>query len=54
MELFKRPNTFQNLFQKQEIEDEDAIGDQKNHGVVICGHRGGCGTGEPENTLRAF
>ena len=39
-------NTFQNLFHKQQRGD--------SHGIVICGHRGGCGTSEPENTLRAF
>ena len=39
-------NTFQNLFHKQQPDD--------NHGIVICGHRGGCGPNEPENTLRAF
>ena len=39
-------NSFQNLFHKQKRGD--------SHGIVICGHRGGCGPSEPENTLRAF
>ena len=39
------PNNFENLFNKK---------DDSHHGIVICGHRGGCGTSEPENTLRAF
>ena len=39
-------NTFQNLFHRQQRED--------SHGIVICGHRGGCGPAEPENTIRAF
>jgi len=40
-----KSNTFDNLFSKK---------DDSHHGIVICGHRGGCGKSEPENTLRAF
>ena len=40
------PNTFENLFRKER--------NSQKHGVVICAHRGGCGTSEPENTMRAF
>lgn len=25
-----------------------------DYGIVICGHRGGMGKSEPENTMRAF
>lgn len=39
-------NTFENLFSAQ---NKDT-----HHGIVICGHRGGCGKTEPENTIRAF
>lgn len=24
------------------------------HGIIICGHRGGSNKSEPENTIRAF
>ena len=37
---------FQNLFVNKS--------DVSEHGIVICGHRGGMGKNEPENTMRAF
>jgi glycerophosphoryl diester phosphodiesterase len=27
---------------------------KNEHGIIICGHRGGSNKSEPENTIRAF
>ena len=47
---FRKENTYANLFQKTSMQDRRKF----NHGVVICGHRGGSNGVEPENTMRAF
>ena len=36
-----------NLFKKDRKTNND-------HGIIICGHRGGSNKLEPENTIRAF
>ena len=45
-EINREPH-YKNLFSNQSSIRPD-------HGIVICGHRGGMGKSEPENTMRAF